>query len=261
MGRVIAISNQKGGVGKTTTAINLSACLAEKKKRVLVIDIDPQGNTSSGLGIERKEVQNSAYDLFMGECDIINTLHKANVDNLMVIPSDRNLSGIEIELMSETDNQYILKNGLDRIKDSYDYVIIDCPPSLNILTVNALSAADTVIIPVQCEYYALEGLSELMYTIKLVQKKLNPDLQIEGIVFTMYDARTLLSQEVVANVKEVINANTFESMIPRNIRLAEAPSYGLPINMYDEKCTGTWAYRNLASEVIRYTRKLKKKSK
>ena len=250
MGRIIAISNQKGGVGKTTTAINLSACLAEKGKKVLTIDMDPQGNTTSGLGIDKNEVENTSYELLLGEAKIEETITKAIVENLVVIPSERGLSGAEIELIGKDEREYILKKEVDRIRDDYDFIIIDCPPSLNTLTVNAMTTADSVIVPIQCEYYALEGLSELMYTIQLVKERLNNNLEIEGVVFTMYDARTCLSLQVVENVKENIDKNIYKSIIPRNVRLAEAPSYGQPINMYSPRSAGADAYRALADEVI-----------
>ena len=250
MGRIIAISNQKGGVGKTTTAINLSACLAEKGKKVLTIDMDPQGNTTSGLGIDKNEVENTSYELLLGEAKIEETITKSIVENLVVIPSERELSGAEIELIGKDEREYILKKEVDRIRDDYDFIIIDCPPSLNTLTVNAMTTADSVIVPIQCEYYALEGLSELMYTIQLVKERLNNNLEIEGVVFTMYDARTCLSLQVVENVKENIDKNIYKSIIPRNVRLAEAPSYGQPINMYSPRSAGADAYRALADEVI-----------
>ena len=250
MGRIIAISNQKGGVGKTTTAINLSACLAEKGKKVLTIDMDPQGNTTSGLGIDKNEVENTSYELLLGEAKIEETITKSIVENLDVIPSERGLSGAEIELIGKEEREYILKKEVERIRDDYDFIIIDCPPSLNTLTVNAMTTADSVIVPIQCEYYALEGLSELMYTIQLVKERLNNKLEIEGIVFTMYDARTCLSLQVVENVKENIDKNIYKSIIPRNVRLAEAPSYGQPINMYSPRSAGAEAYRALADEVI-----------
>lgn len=251
MGRIIAISNQKGGVGKTTTAINLSACLAEKGKKVLTIDMDPQGNTTSGLGIDKNEVENTSYELLLGEAKIEKTITKSIVENLDVIPSERGLSGAEIELIGKEEREYILKKEVERIRDDYDFIIIDCPPSLNTLTVNAMTTADSVIVPIQCEYYALEGLSELMYTIQLVKERLNNKLEIEGIVFTMYDARTCLSLQVVENVKENIDKNIYKSIIPRNVRLAEAPSYGQPINLYSPRSAGAEAYRALADEVIK----------
>ena len=250
MGRIIAISNQKGGVGKTTTAINLSACLAEKDKKVLTIDMDPQGNTTSGLGIDKNEVEDTSYEVLLGEAKIENAITKSIMDGLFVVPSGRGLAGAEIELIGKVDREFILKKEVERIKDDYDFIIIDCPPSLNTLTVNAMTTADTVIVPIQCEYYALEGLSELMYTIQLVKERLNNELEIEGIVFTMYDARTCLSLQVVENVKENIDKKIYKSIIPRNVRLAEAPSYGQPINLYSPRSAGAEAYRALADEVI-----------
>ncbi len=251
MGRIIAIANQKGGVGKTTTSINLSACLAEKGKKVLTIDLDPQGNTTSGFGMEKEKLENSVYELMLGECSIREIMFKTEIENLSLVPSNVNLAGAEIELIGINEREYILKNEVDYIKDNYDFIIIDCPPSLNMLTINAMTTANTVLVPIQCEYYALEGLSQLIYTINLVQERLNPELQMEGIVFTMYDARTNLSLQVVENVKNNLNStNIYKTIIPRNIRLAEAPSHGMPINLYDKKSTGAESYRLLAEEVI-----------
>ena len=250
MGRIIAIANQKGGVGKSTTAINLSACLAEAGKRVLTVDIDPQGNTTSGLGTDKNGVEYTLYELLLGDCDPKDCIIENVVERVDLIPSNVNLSGAEIELVGIEEREYILKNVLERIKEGYDYIIMDCPPSLSMLTINALTAADSVLVPIQCEYYALEGLSQLIHTIELVQERLNKKLEIEGVVFTMYDARTNLSLEVVENVKENLNQNIYKTIIPRNVRLAEAPSYGLPINMYDPKSTGAESYRLLAEEVI-----------
>ena len=251
MGRVIAIANQKGGVGKTTTSINLSSCLADLGKKVLLVDIDPQGNATSGVGIIKQNLENTVYELFLDECTISECLTKSVVDNLNVLPSNVNLSGAEIDLIGVENREYILKNVLDQIKDLYDYIIIDCPPSLNILTVNAMTAADSVIVPIQCEYYALEGLSQLIHTINLIQDRLNNDLEIDGIVFTMYDSRTNLSSDVVENVKSNVHINIYDTVIPRNVRLAEAPSFGLPIHMYDGKSAGAVAYKNLAKEIIK----------
>ena len=248
---MIAIANQKGGVGKTTTAINLSACLAEKNKKILTIDIDPQGNTTSGLGVDKDDLENTVYELMLDECTIKESIVKTEIDNLDLMPTNVNLAGAEIELLGINDKEYILKNAVDYIKDDYDFIIIDCPPSLNMLTVNAMTTADTVLVPIQCEYYALEGLSQLIHTINLVQERLNADLQIEGIVFTMYDARTNLSLQVVENVKSHLSQNVYNTLIPRNIRLAEAPSYGKPINLYDPKSAGSESYMALAEEVIR----------
>ena len=250
MGKVIAIANQKGGVGKTTTAINLSAALAQNNKKVLVVDIDPQGNATSGFGVNKNEQENTVYELMLDECTINESMQKTVVDNLKIIASNVNLAGAEIELLGINDKEYILKTAVDYIKDDYDFIIIDCPPSLNMLTVNAMTTADTVLVPIQCEYYALEGLSQLIHTINLVQERLNPNLQIEGVVFTMYDVRTNLSNQVVENVKENLDTKIYETMIPRNIRLAEAPSYGIPINMYDSKSAGAESYRKLAKEII-----------
>lgn len=250
MGRVIAISNQKGGVGKTTTAINLSACLAEKGKKVLVIDMDPQGNATSGLGVDKTSVEHTSYEVLLGQTTIWEATVSSICEGLRVIPSERGLAGAEIELIGTENREYVLKNQVDRVKDNYDFIIIDCPPSLNILTVNAMTTADTVLVPIQCEYYALEGLSELLYTIDLVKERLNEKLEIEGVVFTMYDSRTCLSLQVVENVKENLKQKIYKTIIPRNIRLAEAPSHGKPINMYDGKSAGAEGYRSLANEVI-----------
>ena len=251
MSRIIAISNQKGGVGKTTTTINLSACLAEMGKKVLVIDIDPQGNATSGLGIERDDVDHTVYELLINEITVWDALTPSVVDGLTVIPSERGLAGAEIELIGVDDREYILKNEIDKIRDKYDFILIDCPPSLNMLTINAMTTADTVLVPIQCEYYALEGLSEVLYTIELVKERLNPVLEVEGVVFTMYDGRTLLSSQVVDNVRDNLHQHIFNTVIPRNVRLAEAPSHGLPINMYDPKSTGAIGYRSLAQEIIK----------
>ncbi len=250
MSRIIAIANQKGGVGKTTTSINLSACLAEQGKKVLVVDIDPQGNATSGLGIDKNALEKTVYELFIEECNMEDCIQEEALEHLDVLPSNVNLSGAEIDLIGIDGREYILKNLLTDIKDNYDFVIIDCPPSLNILTVNAMVTADTVLVPIQCEYYALEGLSQLIHTINLVKKRLNPELEMEGVVFTMYDARTNLSLEVVENVKRNLKQNVYKTIIPRNIRLAEAPSHGLPINLYDSKSVGAESYRMLALEVI-----------
>lgn len=251
MGRIIAIANQKGGVGKTTTAINLASCLAEIGKEILVIDIDPQGNTTSGFGLDKDEIENTVYELMLDECTIKESMIKVeNIEHLTIIPSNVNLAGAEIELLGINEKEYILKNAVDYIKDDYDFIIIDCPPSLSLLTINALTAANTALIPIQCEYYALEGLNQVLKTVNLVQKKLNPELEVEGVVFTMYDSRTNLSLEVVENVKEHLNENIYKTIIPRNVRLAEAPSYGMPINMYDSRSTGAENYRLLAAEVI-----------
>ena len=250
MGRIIAVANQKGGVGKTTTTINLSACLAEQGQKVLVIDVDPQGNTTSGLGIDKNNTENTVYELMLGEASVDDCIYKSVMDDLDVIPSNVNLAGAEIDLIDIDDREYILKKIVNSLKEKYDFILLDCPPSLSMLTVNAMTAANTVLVPIQCEYYALEGLSQLIRTINLVKQKLNPELEIEGVVFTMYDARTNLSLQVVENVKANLKQTVYKTIIPRNIRLAEAPSHGLPINLYDSKSAGAESYRLLAEEVI-----------
>ena len=250
MGKIIAVANQKGGVGKTTTSINLSACLADKGKKVLVIDTDPQGNTTSGFGVEKNELDNTIYELILGECSIRDCIINNVTDNVSLLPANVNLAAAEIELIGVDKKEYILKNEVDYVKDEYDFIIIDCPPSLNMLTINAMTTADSVLVPIQCEYYALEGLSQLIHTVNLVKKRLNPDLDMEGVVFTMYDARTNLSTQVVENVKQNLKQKVFKTMIPRNIRLAEAPSYGISINKYDAKSAGAEAYMQLADEII-----------
>ena len=250
MGRIIAIANQKGGVGKTTTAINLSASLASLGKKVLALDLDPQGNMTSGLGVDKDQVENSVYDLIIGQTGIEECICKEVIENLDVLPSNINLSAAEIELIGVENKEYIIRNEMEKVKERYDFVIIDCPPALSMLTINAMTTADSVLVPIQCEYYALEGLSQLIHTINLVQERLNPALVLEGVVFTMYDARTNLSLQVVENVKDNLDQTIYKTIIPRNIRLAEAPSYGMPINLYDPKSTGAESYLLLAEEVI-----------
>ncbi|MFI3171566.1 MAG: AAA family ATPase [Eubacteriales bacterium] len=250
MGRIISIANQKGGVGKTTTAINLAACLAECNKKVLAVDTDPQGNMTSGLSVNKNDLENSVYELLLGEMDIHNAITREVYENLDVLGANVNLSAVEVELAGREEVHYILKKALEEVREEYDFIIIDCPPSLNLLTLNSMVASDSVIVPIQCEYFALEGLSQLMHTINLVQERLNPELNIEGVVFTMYDARTNLSLQVVENVKDNLEQNIYKTIIPRNIRLAEAPSHGMPINMYDNKSVGAEQYRALAQEVI-----------
>lgn len=250
MGKTIAIANQKGGVGKTTTSINLSASLAAKGKSVLVIDTDPQGNTTSGYGIEKNDLENTIYELMLSECSIKECIINNVIPGVSIIPSNVNLAAAEIELIGVDRKEYILKKEVEWVKDSYDYIIIDCPPSLSMLTINAMTTADSILVPIQCEYYALEGLSQLIHTVNLVKERLNPDLEMEGVVFTMYDSRTNLSMQVVENVKSNLSQKVFDTLIPRNIRLAEAPSFGMPINMYDAKSAGSEAYMMLADEII-----------
>lgn len=253
MGKIIAIANQKGGVGKTTTSINLSASLATKGKKVLVIDTDPQGNTTSGFGIDKNDLEYTIYELILGDCSIRDCIIPDVIPNVSIVPSNVNLAAAEIELIGVDKKEYILKNEVDYIKNNYDYIIIDCPPSLNMLTINSMTTANSVMVPIQCEYYALEGLSQLIHTINLVKERLNPDLDMDGVVFTMYDSRTNLSMQVVENVKQNLNQHVYKTLIPRNIRLAEAPSYGKPINLYDPKSAGAEAYMDLAEEVINNT--------
>lgn len=248
--KIIAIANQKGGVGKTTTTINLSATLAEKGKKILMIDLDPQGNASSGLGVNKDALEKTIYQLMIGMNTFDECVQRNVLENLDVLPANVNLAGVEIETLDMEDRNYILSKKIEEEKDNYDFILIDCPPSLNSLTINSMTTADSVLVPIQCEYYALEGLSQLIYTINLVKDRLNPKLEIDGVVFTMYDGRTNLSLQVIENVRENLNQNIYNTIIPRSVRLAEAPSYGLPINIYDSKSTGANAYRALAQEII-----------
>ena len=251
MGRIIAIANQKGGVGKTTTAINLSASLASLGKKVLAIDMDPQGNMSSGLGVDKNEVEKTVYDLIIGNIGIEECIYEEVIENLDVLPSNIDLSAAEIELIGVDNKEYILRDEVNKVKEKYDFIIIDCPPALSMLTINAMTTSDSVLVPIQCEYYALEGLSQLIHTIELVQERLNPELEIEGVVFTMYDARTNLSLQVVENVKDNLNQNIYKTIIPRNVRLAEAPSYGMPITEYDARSKGAKSYEKFTKEFLK----------
>ena len=250
MSRIIAIANQKGGVGKTTTNVNLSACMAAAGKKVLTIDIDPQGNTSSGLGIDKNTTKFSIYDVLINDCPIEDAILPTVQENLFIVPSNRSLSGAEVELVPLMARENILKNAMTSIRDQYDFIFIDCPPSLGLLTLNSLTTADRLLVPIQCEYYALEGLSQLINTVQLVKKRLNPELEVEGVVLTMFDGRTKLSMQVVDEVKRYFKNRVYRTVIPRNVRLGEAPSHGLPIILYDNTCTGAEAYTDLAEEVI-----------
>ena len=250
MAKIIAVANQKGGVGKTTTTVNLSACVAQHGKRVLCVDIDPQGNSTSGLGIDKEGVRYSVYDVLINGVDPKEATEHSVVEGLDVLTARKELSGAEVELVSAIARETVLKRVLDTIRDSYDYIFIDCPPSLGLLTINALTAADTLLAPIQCEYFALEGLSDLMNTVKLVKQRLNTSLQVEGVVLTMFDARTNLSGQVVNEVKKFFKNKVYDTIIPRSVRLSEAPSFGLPITLYDPRCSGAKAYRTLANELI-----------
>ncbi|HIU33448.1 MAG TPA: ParA family protein [Candidatus Pullichristensenella excrementigallinarum] len=248
MAKIIAVTNQKGGVGKTTTSVNLSGCVAEAGRKVLLIDIDPQGNATSGLGVTGEGP--TVYEVLLGDGKVEDAVRNTGFDDLDLIPAGIELAGAEIELVGVEKRENLLKDALETLRDRYDYIFIDCPPSLGLLTLNALTAADSVLVPIQCEYYALEGVGQLMNTIKLVRRKLNPDLEVEGIVLTMFDARTNLGAQVVEEVRAHFSKEAFETMIPRNVRLSEAPSYGIPIHRYDARCPGAQAYRALAKELI-----------
>ncbi|MGM0877088.1 MAG: ParA family protein [Bacillota bacterium] len=250
MGKIIAIANQKGGVGKTTTSVNLGACLAYIGKRVLLVDVDPQGNATSGIGIEKAEVEHCIYDILVDDVDVSEVIKQTAVENLDIIPATIQLAGAEIELVPTISREVRLKRALETVKHHYDYMVIDCPPSLGLLTINALTAADAVLIPVQCEYYALEGLSQLLNTVRLVQKHLNTELMIEGVLLTMLDARTNLGIQVIDEVKKYFQDKVYHTIIPRNIRLSEAPSHGQPIIIYDPRSRGAEVYLDLAKEVV-----------
>ncbi len=250
MTKIIAIANQKGGVGKTTTAVNLSACVAQAGKKVMLVDIDPQGNGTSGLGVNKNKIEGSIYDCLINDTPAEQVILHTMVDGLDLIPSHIELAGAEVELVAQMAREQKLKNSILPVKERYDYIFVDCPPSLGLLTLNALTMADTLLVPIQCEYYALEGLSQLMNTVKLVRRNLNPALDVEGVVLTMFDARTNLSTQVVAEVKKFFKNKVYETIIPRSIRLGEAPSFGLPITMYAPKSVGARVYEQLAAELL-----------
>ena len=250
MVKVIAIANQKGGVGKTTTAVNLAACLAQKGRKVLMLDEDPQGNATSGFGFDKRDIKKCVYDTLINDVPMKDVLLHSDYENLDVIPATIQLAGAEIELVSLMNREGRLKNALERVKHDYDYVLIDCPPSLGLLTINALTAANSVLVPIQCEFYALEGVSQLMNTIKLVQRNLNPALKLEGVLMTMFDQRTNLSSDVVGEVRKYFNTKMYNTIIPRNVRLSEAPSHGQPVIVYDPKSKGAQVYSELAQEVL-----------
>lgn len=250
LGRIIAVTNQKGGVGKTTTSVNLGACLAYIGQKVLLVDIDPQGNATSGVGVEKGDVHQCIYDVLVDDVDVRETIKQSKVENLSIVPATISLAGAEIELVPTISREVRLKKALEKVKDDFDYIIIDCPPSLGLLTINALTASDAVVIPVQCEYYALEGLSQLLSTVRLVQKHLNHDLMIDGVLLTMLDARTNLGIQVIEEVKKYFQDKVYRTIIPRNVRLSEAPSHGEPIIIYDPKSRGAEVYLELAKEVV-----------
>ncbi len=251
MGKIISIANQKGGVGKTTTAINLSTILAKKGKKVLMIDADPQGNASSGVGVDRDEIELSIYDILINDAKIQDVVKKTKIKNLDLCSSNINLAGAEVELVSVMSREHRLKEKLDEVKEDYDFIIIDCPPSLGLITLNAFTASDSVLIPVQCEYYALEGLGQLLNTISLVKKHLNKDIEVEGALLTMYDIRTNLSNQVVKEVKKYFNEKVYKNVIPRNVKLSEAPSYGMPISLYDPRSKGAKSYEKFVKEFLK----------
>ena len=250
MAKIICIANQKGGVGKTTTAVNLSACVAQLGKRVLLADIDPQGNATSGLGVNKNKLDLSVYDVLINDVDAAEAIRDTMIDGLKLLPSQVDLAGAEVELVNLLAREQRLKNAVAPVRDQFDYIFVDCPPSLGLLTLNALTMADTLLVPIQCEYYALEGLSQLMNTVKLIRRSLNPHLEVEGVVLTMYDGRTNLSQQVVGEVKRFFKNKVYDTIIPRSVRLGEAPSFGLPISLYAPKSTGAAAYRTLAAELV-----------